>query len=220
MHQVAGPTVDAIVRLPWFEFIKAISSIVTAVIAALALRNWQRQDKAKREAEFLDALIETGNAYVSELSRPTTVLGIAKIAMKAHAPTWEDGDSTEIALKGAMAFIEKDGERLGKTLFQELEVLKLSTIKLRSLATKGHIFRFKNYGKCQSSVKKLTWHFDRMQAFAAVIQSSSWNWSNPEVKKTLLNIMTIDPDEIRDDSAANNAVLIAFARSTYEHIYG
>jgi len=220
MHQVGGPIVDAIAKFPWFEFIKTISSIATAVIAALAVRNWQRQDKAKREAEFLDALIETGNAYVSELSRPTTVLGIAKISMKAHAPTWEEGDSTEIALKGAIAFIKEDGERLGKTLFQELEVLKLSTVKLRSLATKGHIFRFNNYDKCQNSVKMLTWHFDRMQAFAAVIQSTSWNWSNPEIKKTLLDIMTIDPNEIRDDAMANNTLLITFARSTYEHIYG
>ncbi|MFZ2872524.1 hypothetical protein [Zavarzinia sp.] len=50
--------VDAITNINWLEVIKALAPVATAIIAFIALKNWQRQDKAKREAEFLDALIE------------------------------------------------------------------------------------------------------------------------------------------------------------------
>ncbi len=46
----------AIATFNWLEAIKTAAPVSTAVIAFVALRNWQRQfDKAKREAEFLDA---------------------------------------------------------------------------------------------------------------------------------------------------------------------
>ena len=44
--------------------------MATAVIALWALKNWQRQDKGKREAEFLDALIEATHTYIAEVSKP------------------------------------------------------------------------------------------------------------------------------------------------------
>jgi hypothetical protein len=48
---------DAITSINWLEVIKTLAPVATAVIAFLALKNWQRQDKAKREVEFLDALM-------------------------------------------------------------------------------------------------------------------------------------------------------------------
>jgi hypothetical protein len=40
----------AITAINWLEVIRALATVATAVIAGLALKNWQRQDKAKREA--------------------------------------------------------------------------------------------------------------------------------------------------------------------------
>ena len=44
---------NEIASVSYLELIKALAPVATAVIAFAALKNWMRQDKAKREAEFL-----------------------------------------------------------------------------------------------------------------------------------------------------------------------
>lgn len=72
---------DAIMSVNWLEVIKALAPVTTAFIAFIALKNWQRQDKAKREADFLDALIEAAHTYIVEMPKPITILEMAKIGM-------------------------------------------------------------------------------------------------------------------------------------------
>lgn len=211
---------DAITSINWLDVIKALAPVATAIIAFVALRNWQRQDKAKREAEFLDALIEATHTYIAEMPKPITLLEMAKIGMVSHAPTWESGDDGDKAVKGAIAYIQKNGEHDAKRLLDTLESVQPSTIKLRSLAAKGQVFKFNGYAKCQNAVAMLTWHFDRIEAFTAVIGSPSWNWENPEVLKHLKDVMAIDPNEIRKSVQENNVAIIEFASDTYERIYG
>jgi hypothetical protein len=203
----------------WLEIIKTLAPVATAIIAFAALRNWQRQDKAKREAEFLDALIEAAHAYIADLPAPITTLEMAKIGMVSHAPTWERGEESDIAIKGAIAFIEKDGERVGKRLLEALENTRSSVIKLRSLAVKGQVFNFSDYTKCQNAVAMLTWHFDRMEGVAAYISSPTWNWENAGVRESLKGIMSIDASEMRTGVQDSHLALLEFARVTYKRIY-
>jgi len=211
---------NAIACFDWLEAIKTAAPVATAVIAFMALRNWKRQDKAKREAEFIDGLVEAAHAYIADLPAPIKIVEMAKIGMASHAPTWEAGEAPEIAVKGAIAFIEKDGERVGKRLLEALATPRSSVITLRSLAAKGQVFNFADYGKCQDAVKMLTWHFDRMEGFGAYISTSSWYWDNPEVRESLKRIMSIDADELRAGVQDSHVALIEFARATYKRIYG
>ncbi|MGO4302846.1 hypothetical protein [Cupriavidus sp. RAF12] len=211
---------DAVTSTNWLEVIKAFAPVATAFIAFLALKNWQRQDKAKREAEFLDALIEAAHTYIAEVPKPITLLEMAKIGMASHAPTWESGEQTDKAVKGAIAYIQKNGERDAKRLLEVLEAVQPSAIELRSLATKGQVFKFDGYAKCQNAVAILTWHFDRIEAFMTVIGSPTWNWEHPEVLTLLKDMMAIDPDDIRKNIKENNVAMLEFARETYERIYG
>ncbi len=211
---------DAITSINWLEVIKALAPVATAVIAFLALKNWQRQDKAKREAEFIDALIEAAHTYIAEMPKLITLLEMAKIGMASHTPTGESGEQADIAVKGAIAYIQKNGERESKRLLELLEAAQPSTIKLRSLAAKGQVFKFDGYAKCQKGVAMLTWHFDRIEAFMAVIGSPTWNWENPEVLKHLKDMMAIDPDAMSKSIQENNIALLEFAGETYRRIYG
>jgi predicted acylesterase/phospholipase RssA len=43
----------------------------------------------------------------------------------------------------------------------------------------------------------LTWQFDRIEAFTAVVGSTTWNWEHTEVLKHLKDLMAIEPDNIR-----------------------
>lgn len=211
---------DAIIRINWLEVIKALAPVATAIIAFSALKNWQRQDKAKREAEFLDALIEATHGYIVELPKPIMLLAIAKIGMASHAPTWESGEQADIAIKGAIAYIQKNGKDDSKRLSEVLEAVRPSAIKLRSLAAKGQVFKFNGYTKCQNAVAILTWHFDRIEAFISVIGSPTWNWEHPEILKLLKDMMAIDPDEIRKSVKENNVAVLEFTGETYRRIYG
>jgi hypothetical protein len=211
---------NAVASFNWLEAVKTAAPVATAIIAFVALRNWQKQDKAKREAEFIDALVEAAHAYIADLPGPIQVLEIAKIGMASHAPTWQPGEDADIAVKGAILFIEKDGERVGKRLLEALVTARSSVIKLRSLAAKGQVFNFNSYENCQNAVRLLTWHFDRMEGFAAYISTSSWYWENPEVIESLKEIMSIDGGEVRRGIQDSYVALLEFARATYKRIYG
>lgn len=219
--------VNALASISWPKIIPALAEIIrtmapvfTVFIAYKALRNWQRQDKAKRESEFLDSLIEAAHTLIAEMPKPVALLQMAKIGMDSHTRSWEEGDEDEKAIAGAIAYIEKNGERDGKRLLDCLEAVQPSVIKLRSLTAKGQVFGFENYTTCQDAAALLTWNFDRIEAFTGVIGSPSWNWQNPEVREHLKNAMMIDPDEIRKSIQDNNVTLLTFAGETYARIYG
>lgn len=204
----------------WPETISALAAVGTAAIAFGALQTWKHQDKAKREAEFLDALIEAAHTYIADIPRPIMLLEFSKIGMASHAPTWEQGEEADKAVKGAIAYIEQNGEHDSKRLLEALEAVQPSAIKLRSLTAKGQVFKFKDYKECQNSVAMLTWHFDRMEAFMAFIGSPTTNWEHPEVLKLLNKMMAIDPNEIRKSIQDNNVALLKFVSATYQRIYG
>ena len=201
----------------WLEIIKVFGPVATAVIAFLALENWQRQDKAKREAEFLNALIEATHTYISEMDKPVTIVEYTKIGIVSYAPP---GEQLDKEIKGAIAYIEKNGERATTRLSDALEISAPSMIKLRSLAAKGQVFGFKDYIKCQNAVIRLTWQFDRISAFGSLVGSPTWNWKNPEVLSLLEKIIAIDADDIRNNLKEDNVAVLEFARTTYKRIYG
>lgn len=95
---------------PYFEAIGSVAAVVTAVIAYKALRSWQSQERAKRQAQFLDQLLDATHAFVIEVNKPIGHLRGAKIGMASHVESWADGDDEEKKLKGAVAYIEKRGE--------------------------------------------------------------------------------------------------------------
>ena len=208
---------DAITGLPWLELVKAFAAAVTPIIAFVALQNWRRQDKAKREAEFLDQLTEETHAFIAGMSVPATLVEASKIGMHAHIPTWEGGDQS---VRGAILYIEKRGTDHAKLLMESLALVQLSMVRLRSLVAKGQVFKFQGYQKCQDAVAMLTWQFDRSQALMAFIASPHWNWENTQVLEQLKRIMEIDADDIRKHLAQHNVAIIEFAATAYGRIYG
>jgi hypothetical protein len=152
------------------------------------------------------------------MRKPVTLLELEKIGMESHTLPGEAGE--QAAVKGAIVYIQKNGEREAKRLLEVLEAVQPSTIKLRSLVAKGQVFKFDGYAKCQNAVATLTWHFDRIEAFMAVIGSPTLNWDNPEVLRRLKDVMAIDPNEMSRSIEAHNIALLEFTRETYKRIYG
>jgi hypothetical protein len=65
----------------------------------------------------------------------------------------------------------------------------------------------------------LTRHFDRMEAFGAVMGSPTRNWEHPAVLKPLKDVMAIDPHEIHKNVKESNVAVPEFASETYRRIY-
>lgn len=217
----------ALKSIEWLEVIRSLAPVVTAFaavatafIAYRALRNWQRQDKAKREAEFLDEMIEAVHAYIAEINRPVQMLEFSKMGMESHVKSWEQGEETEKAINGAIAYIQKRGESDGKRLLDVLGGIRSSTIELRSLIVKGQVFKFDGYAKCQGAIDLLIWTFNRIEAFAIIIASPSWNWDNPEVMGRLKSEIALDPKELHKYVHDSNVAIVEFVRDNYIKIYG
>jgi len=211
---------DVITNINWLEVVKSLAPVATAFIAFVALRNWKRQDKAKREAEFLDILVEATHTYLAEMERPVTLAEIAKIGMQSHIPTWESGDEAGKAAKGAIAYIQKDGVEFAKKMQESLEGAQPSFVKLKSLVVKGQLFQFVGYENCLEAVASLTWQFERIAALTATIGSPTLNWEHPLVLDRLKKVSSIDVEELRVELQERNVDVIKFASATYKKIYG
>jgi len=199
----------------WFEAIQAGATIATAAIAYFALRSWKRQDKAKREAEFLDNIVDASHAYIAELPTLTTLVELAKIGMESHMPS--GGENHKI--QGAIAYILKDGDHASRRLNEALERARPLAAHLRALVAKGQIFRFNNYSKCHDAVRRLTWQIDRIEAFRVIIGSTTMSWRHPDVINQLNIALGLDPDDMRRHVEEGNISIIEFARDAYENIY-
>jgi hypothetical protein len=140
--------------------------------------------------------------------------------MESHVPTWEQGDQTARAIKGTLAYIEKQGEHDAKQLRDELHAARSSTIRLASLATKGQYFSFPGFPNCQTAVAALIKQSDRLKGLATIIGWRSVNWDNPDILASLKGAIAIDPAEIDTALKVNNVAIIQFARDTYNRIYG
>jgi len=201
------------------EVIKSLAAAATAAIAFFALRNWRRQDKAKREAEFLDSFLDTAHDYIAEIYRSIAAVKYMKLAMSAYVDPSEKGTDEERVVKGAILLIPKMGESGSKRISTELEAAKPSMVRLKSLTSKGQVFKFEGYERCLNSVTYLTWQYDRISALASLMGQTSINWNHPDALKTLKAVLQIDPDEAISKVAEHNVILIDFVRETYARLY-
>lgn len=148
------------------------------------------------------------------------MMRLSKIGMESHFENWAEGSEEDRKVAGAIAYIQKRGEDHGKRLSAMLAETEPALVRLRSLSAKEQVFGFSDYKKCQDAVTVMTWHVGRMASSLSIIHSPTWNWEHPGVRDLLLKVMAIDADEMRTSIGQNNAVLLAFAKETYQRIYG
>jgi hypothetical protein len=207
---------DLASQINWSGVAGALSSVVTAAVAILALRSWKRQERAKRETEFLDCLIEETHNYVAKMSRPIALVSIVEIGMASYIPVGEV-ESGEI--KGAIAYIQTQGKADSQSIFDELDVVRASLTCLRSLATKGQIFKFREYESCYNAIAVLTCQFDRVEALSSIIGSPNFYWKHPEFLRSLEKVMQVKEKNVKKYLEENNVKIVQYVRDVYQEIY-
>ena len=201
------------------ELLNPVASLAPAVVGWLALQSWRKQDKAKRQAEFLDEVVEETHSYLAKISRPLALLRAARIGMMSHGSS-ADFKNDVISIDGAVGYIKRDGESMAKRLREALSDTEMNVTRLRSLATKGQIFGFKDYSRFLNSINLLTHQFDRIVAFSSMIEIPSMNWDNPAIITTLNKIIKITPEEIYKAHQENHVAILEFSKDNYGFIFG
>lgn len=204
----------------WLDFLQALASVAAPVIALLALRTWRKQDKAKKEADFIDALLETLHTYTLAMSNPIALLDLIKIGMESYAPTWESAAENDIHFKGAINYIEKNGKSDAGRLSDSLKTAHSAVSQLRSLMVKCEAFNFDTCKELQEAIVMLTRPYERIVALQRVLALQPLNWDNPKVRSCLKDMMKIEPDAINKNIGASYNSVIELCRGAYRRIYG
>ena len=210
-------SLGAITRLPWLEIIKALSPVATAFIAYRALQNWKRQDRGKRQADFLDQLTDAIHNFVGLMPGPVSTVHLVKVGMANHIP--HESKNADPYVAAAIDYIERRGATDYKRMAEALDAARPAFVRLQSFAAKGRVFGFDGYIDCQNAIGKLTWQFGRVQALASFIHSPNWYWQNPEIIEHLKKLMEIDHDDIAKHLDDYTVAVHAFLQGAYERIY-
>lgn len=210
LHYLTWPAVS--------EIIRTVAAVVTAGVAIWALRNWSRQDRAKREAEFLDQLVDTTHELIAQLPGPLTLLDLIHIGFRSRARDPED--PTEL-MRGATIYIQQHGQEQQKRLLEQLEPVRPLRAKLKGLTAKGQMFQFPNYqSQCITAIESIARQVDRLEHFGVVVSSANWNWDHPDVQGAVRVALETTTSDIRPKLNAGNVQILNFARDAYGRLYG
>ena len=217
ISSAATAAANALVGFGWLELLRSLGPYAAACVGWLALKNWKRQDKAKREADFLDALIESTHAFIIAMSRPVALHQAVRTGMICHGPS--PFDPEKLTIEGAIQYIQKASEATSRRLDEALSQVQPLVVQLRSLASKGQIFGFKDYGKCYQSIQMITWQFDRVTSLGSIISIPTLNWENSQVLGTLEKVVAVESDEIQRSLNKYDVEIIQFSQTTYKQLY-
>ena len=207
---------DAITGISWYEFIKTLATATTAIVAGMALRNWKRQDKAKREATFLDELIEAVQTYSHSLSPLFAHVMVMRIAI--YGP---DGPRDEVIDAEAIReFIKADRGTTFINIEEELDPVRSAALRLDAIVKKGTIFRFQNYEKCQAAIDEMRNLLNLVEVLAATLGSTYRDHNDPQAQAAYGSFAKIIKLDLRDKNKAGNEKFLMFVTGAFEQIYG
>jgi hypothetical protein len=194
-----------------------MAPVATASIAFFALKNWKRQDKTKRQADFLDQFTEAVHDFIGAMRTSLARVQMIKIGMQSYIPM--EPKNNDPAIAAAIEYIDRRGDEDGKQLFEDLEGARPAATRVRALVTKGNVFKFRDYDKCEKASATLVWQFDAMEALAAFISNTTLYWQNDKIIGVLKKMMDIEPDDMRKQFGINNSEVITYVGETYGHLY-
>jgi hypothetical protein len=209
---------EFLANLNWLEIIECAATVFTAGVALVALNTWKVQSKAQRMADFLDELTDEIHKYIQAMSTPVEVLKIIRIGLECYTPLPSDEYRNNVHAN-SIAYIEKRGKSDSARLLESLIKCSESISKIQSLIAKGQIYNFEKYSECQNACNMLLWQFQRLQVVASVIGSDSMNWNNPEVQKSIVNMNSVQVDDVQKHLQDQHVKYLGFAKANYHAIY-
>ena len=206
-----------LISIDWLSAIEAIATILTLYVAYSALHTWKHQSKAQKQTDFLDGLTDKVHEYIQALSQPIYFLRTIHIRFESHKHFNVEADQKPHS--HIIKYIELHGKEDSDALLKHMTNSNDLFAQINSLTARGQVYKFKNYTACRDAINMLLWQHNRLQAVAAVIGSQNMNWDNPEVMKSIENMLTVDPDSVDQYITQSNLKFIGFVNENYTEIY-
>lgn len=201
----------------WGEAIKALTSLLTVGIAALALRNWKRQSRTKIETDFLDSLIDVTTEYVESMSATVVAVDLIHIGMVSNVGP---GATGELLIDSAVSYIQHDQGRDAKILNEYLTKNEAPLNKLSSLKIKGDVLGLPNYEAFKASCTALERLHSRIVTLAYMVgRHSGTNWSNASTRQILQRVIDIKDENVKKRVSAEKDEILKFARDNYRRLF-
>lgn len=217
---MCGFTMEVINKIStwnWSGVITSTTSLITVIIAYIALSSWKKQHKTEKYTLFLDELTDAIHEYLQLIQVPVQQLKFIKIAINCYQNTPRLNNS--LSHPEAVLFITEKGTQEAKALRSSLSSCQNSFNKIKSLSVKGQILNIENYSSCFQSCEQLTWQHGRLEAFCTIIGNPHLNWENPTVNESLESVLAITSEEIQAILNKYHIEYLNFVKTTYSKLY-
>jgi hypothetical protein len=214
MAEILQTILKWLAETDWPATLQGIGAIWVALIAQRALSTWRRQLSAQKQIEFIGELTDTVNKFILLMSTPLSQLSFAKMGISSQTGIAFDYEKYENP--GAIAFIEREGQKTSKKMLDELSAVQPVLSRMKSLIVKGQVFGMRDYSKCLNASQMLEWSYNQIEAFSVIVGSQNMNWEHPAVQRILENLDAIEPEKIKTNLDNQSKEIILFAKGAYE----
>ncbi|MCE5341783.1 MAG: hypothetical protein LLF92_11765 [Planctomycetaceae bacterium] len=199
------------------SILTAIAGLWVAIIATCALRTWRYQTRAEKHIQFMDELTDTVHEYIQAMSAPIEMLKYIEISIEAYIETASlKNENAKNA--GVISYIENRGKDDQTRLIGYLDKVRPIISRMASLAAKGQVMGFENYGQCYDACEMLAWSYRQIEAVAMIIGNEHLNWANETVQRTLDKVITVKSDFINNNLAEHNRIFLEFVKQNYKNL--
>ena len=196
----------------------ALASIWVAVIATYALRTWKYQTRAEKHIQFMDELTDTVHEYIQAMVAPIEVFKYIEIAIEAHSEV-ASVKHEHAKNAGVISYIVNNGKADQTRLVEYLDKVQPIMSRMASLAAKGQVMGFENYGQCYNACTMLAWSHGQIGAVAMLIGNRHLNWDNERVQQTLDKVMTVKSRSISENLEKHNRIFLEFVKQNYKSLF-
>lgn len=217
MNAVCGYIMDIggwAAEVAWADWLQGVGTMMAGFAAFFALNTWRTQLKTSKQIEFIDSFSDTMHEFLHAMAEPVTHLELAHIEMEAHA---QPGMTP---YEESVNFIEKRGESRATAIHPSLSNLAPIAARMGTLAVKGQVMGFDGYERLFNSSQMLMWSFNQLQAFRTTISMAHMFWSNPEVERSTMAVVSIKAGDIRRNLEIQSIEVLNFAKDVYKRAYG
>ncbi|MDL5027366.1 hypothetical protein QR676_09015 [Vibrio sp. TMPB1044] len=206
-----------VLKWNWNGIVQAVSGLITATIAYLALSSWKIQQKSAKVNALFDELIAEVNEYIRHIAVPTQFVKLSHIRFESH----KDYIYLDKSLPHpeVVYVINEFGDDLSKQIIAALEPSGQNASRIKSLLVRLQLHQPLGFEDCINACNFIIWQHSRMQAFAITLSSSHMNWDNSMVIKSVEDSLAITAEDIEEHINQNYDNLLKYISKTYKIIY-
>jgi hypothetical protein len=173
----------------------AITSLIVAVVAVIALNKWKKQSLTDKKLKLLEDLYKATFEFKSTMEFPLYTLQLImrdweKYIIKNKADCSQNRDSVECF----MGYSKEHGEEYSELMESSLEGFHLVYHKLSAMVYLGMAYEFPDYDKCSKIITSMLGISQTLKSFHIVLKNA-YKDDSEETKNIIRNFISLNAIE-------------------------